>query len=606
MSTWVFDVEVYPNCTLFLAKCIETNERQSIWHSESGSATRLRVFVGDKDKTFVGFNSYHYDSVIVSAWCKGLDTETIKRISDAIIIEGISSFQIKTEYKLNDVLNDHIDLIEVAPSFVGLKAYGARMNMPMLQDLPYDPNADLDNDQQNILESYCLNDIATTTELFKRLEPELELRLQMSKQYGIDLRSKSDSQMAEQAFKKTLKLKSYEVPIPNSITYDPPEYLKMDFAGTQSVLEDIAEMKFYVDKKSGHIKMPDSLDKLEVYTRTGSYKLGIGGLHSTHDKRVTHLARDELIYEIDAASFYPTIILNGNLSPSHIGDRFINEYRRIYDERIQAKSRGDKVTADTLKISLNGTFGKLASPHSILYAPDLMLAVTMTGQFTLLMLIEMLEREGVTVLSANTDGIVIRVADYNEQSARWCVQQFEELSGFTFEFTQYEKIAFKDVNNYIAVKKDKTVKAKGIYAPVSLRKNPTAPVCAYAVGQWLARGTSFERTIEKALFDMFITARNVAGGGVQGGKYLGKVVRWYQSNKTTEPILYAKNNNKVPKSDGAQSCMHVVPGDWSEKPDDLDTQWYINECIDIAHNIGAEHFLDVTEIFMANFGVRNG
>ncbi len=52
--------------------------------------------------------------------------------------------------------------------------------------------------------------------------------------------------------------------------------------------------------------------------------------------------------------------------------------------------------------------------------------------------------------------------------------------------------------------------------------------------------------------------------------------------------------------------MHVVPGDWSEKPDDLDTQWYINECIDIVHSIGAEHFLDVTEIFMANFGVRNG
>lgn len=166
-------------------------------------------------------------------------------------------------------------------------------------------------------------------------------------------------------------------------------------------------------------------------------------MHSTHDKRVTHLARDELIYEIDAASFYPTIILNGNLSPSHIGDRFINEYRRIYDERIQAKSKGDKVTADTLKISLNGTFGKLASPHSILYAPDLMLAVTMTGQFTLLMLIEMLEREGVTVLSANTDGIVIRVADYNEQSVRWCVQQFEELSGFTFEYTPYEKLRSK-------------------------------------------------------------------------------------------------------------------------------------------------------------------
>ena len=129
------------------------------------------------------------------------------------------------------------------------------------------------------------------------------------------------------------------------------------------------------------------------------------------------------------------MIVNGKLSPLHIGDRFINEYRRIYDERLKAKSPDDKVTEDTLKISLNGTFGKLASRHSILYAPDLMLAVTMTGQFTLLMLIELLEQEGATILSANTDGIVIRIAAYNEKSGRWCVQEFDELSGFPCDET---------------------------------------------------------------------------------------------------------------------------------------------------------------------------
>lgn len=50
MSTWIFDVEVYPNCTLFCSQCVETDERQSFWHSESGSATRLRMFVADKRK----------------------------------------------------------------------------------------------------------------------------------------------------------------------------------------------------------------------------------------------------------------------------------------------------------------------------------------------------------------------------------------------------------------------------------------------------------------------------------------------------------------------------------------------------------------------------
>ena len=132
MSTWIFDVEVYLNCTLFCSQCVETDERQSFWHSESGSATRLRMFVADKRKTFVGFNSNYYDSIIVSAWCQGFDTKTIKHISDTMILDGGLSYQIKNEYKLTDVLNDHIDLIEVAPSFVGLKAYGARMNLSLI------------------------------------------------------------------------------------------------------------------------------------------------------------------------------------------------------------------------------------------------------------------------------------------------------------------------------------------------------------------------------------------------------------------------------------------------------------------------------------------
>ena len=175
--------------------------------------------------------------------------------------------------------------------------------------------------------------------------------------------------------------------------------------------------------------MPSELD-IEVYSRTGSYKIGIGGLHSTHDKKVTHVAgKDHQIMEIDAASFYPTIMLNGGLCPSHIGQKFIDEYQRIYDQRIKAKMSGDKTVADTLKISLNGTFGKLASKHSILYAPDLMLATTLTGQFTLLMLIEWFENEGseIEILSANTDGICLKFPNF--RASERAFQLMEQVSG---------------------------------------------------------------------------------------------------------------------------------------------------------------------------------
>ena len=215
-----------------------------------------------------------------------------------------------------------------------------------------------------------------------------------------------------------------------------------------------------------------------------------------------------------------------------------------------------------------------------------MLAVTLTGQFTLLMLIEWLERAGAVTLSANTDGIAIKYPRSLEDTVQKVVSKFSEISRFVFEFTPYRVLAMKDVNNYIAIKPDRKLKVKGIYSPLSLRKNPTAQVCADAVGQWLANGVPFQETISKAPFCDFISARNVTGGGQQMGEYLGKVVRWYQSNDPAlEPILYVKNGNKVPKTDGARACM-TLP-DKVKHPEDLDYDWYRKESIKIAVAVGS-------------------
>jgi len=130
---------------------------------------------------------------------------------------------------------------------------------------------------------------------------------------------------------------------------------------------------------------------------------------------------------------------------------------------------------------------------------------------------------------------------------------------------------------------------------LSLKKNPTAQVCADAVGQWLARGTPLLDTIYAAPFKDFISARNVTGGGAQAGQYLGRVVRWYQSNDPAlEPIRYVKNNNKVPKSDGARACMTVT--DFVTHPADTDYKLYHAEAIKIAVAVGCENYLSPEEL----------
>ncbi len=600
-GTWVFDTETLPNRTLFCAMNVDTGERFHIWKHESNAAERLKQFLMQRDATFVGFNSKSFDNIVVSAFVADRTEAEIKRIANDVIENRLSPWRAMNKHMLAELPYDDIDLIEVAPSFVGLKAYGARMHMEVLQDMPIAHDTVITEEQESEVLAYCWNDCLTTQELLRNLEKELLLRVDISKQYNVDMRSKSDSQMAEQAYITSMGLRRKDNKIPKTVTYAPPKFLQFEDQQLSSLLHRVSKHVFDMNTNTGHVVLPEFLGGQQIAFGQGTYQLGVGGIHSTHDKSVCHVAGDEYtICDIDAASFYPSIILECGFVPEGLGQQFVDEYRSIYQRRLDAKRKGDKTTDATLKISLNGTFGKLASKYSVLYAPDLMLAVTLTGQFTLLMLIERLENVGVETLSANTDGIAIRYRKELEEDVQRVVSEFSELSRFSFEFTPYRVLAMKDVNNYFAVKPDRKLKVKGIYTPAverkdgqetfNLKKNPTSQVAADAVGNWLANGVPFEETIRNAPFQDFVSARNVTGGGEQSGRYLGKVVRWYQSNdRTLEPIRYVSNGNKVPKTEGAKECM--VLRDRVVHPRDLDYDWYINEAIKIAIAVGCKDFL---------------
>jgi hypothetical protein len=594
MATFVFDCETLPNRTLVCFKDIESGDMFDLWRHEADSPVKLLKFLQQPDATFVGFNNKSFDDIVVAAWCMGRNEMEIKYIANDIIVNRVAPWNAYRKYALREVGFDSIDLIEVAPSFVGLKAYGARMHMPKLQDMPIAHDAIITVEQEPEVLEYCHNDLDTTHELLNQLESEVMLRVQMSRQYGVDMRSKSDSQMAEQAYIKSMRLKRKDNEVPKTVKYTPPEFLKFQNAELQGLLERVSRHVFDMNQNTGHVILPEFLGGVTIQFGYGVYQLGVGGIHSVHDKQVCHVAGDDVISDIDAASFYPSIILECGFVPAALGRQFVDEYQKIYERRLEAKRNGDKVTNETLKISLNGTFGKLASKYSVLYSPDLMLAVTLTGQFTLLMLIEWLELAGAETLSANTDGIAIRYPKALQDEVDRVVARFSEISRFAFEFTPYRALAMKDVNNYIAVKPDRSVKVKGIYAPLSLKKNPTAQVAAEAVCNWLAKGIPFNETIRNAPFQDFISARNVTGGGQQEGIYLGKVVRWYQSHNTGLDIRYVSNNNKVPKTDGARACM--VLKDKVVHPQDLDYLWYEKEAIKIAICVGCESFLTAEEI----------
>lgn len=103
-----------------------------------------------------------------------------------------------------------------------------------------------------------------------------------------------------------------------------------------------------------------------------------------------------------------------------------------------------------LKIVINSVYGKLGFEAGNLYDRLAVLKTTINGQLMMLMLVEELEINNIHVLSANTDGIVIKLYKrdidiYNRIKDTW-----ENITKLKFDTDYYNCLISRDVNNYLS------------------------------------------------------------------------------------------------------------------------------------------------------------
>lgn len=582
--TLIFDIEVYRDYFLLAFLNADTgNVRHfEMFYEHPFDIATVRTIL--RKYRLVSFNGNSFDLPLLEAALQGADCSKLKHIADKIIVNNIRHW--------HGLEVDHIDLIEVAPGIASLKIYGGRLHCPKLQDLPIDPGASIAPAQRPLLREYCENDLRTTLTLFRKLEPQIKLRESMSAEYEIDLRSKSDAQIAEAVIRHEVEKltgvrMSKEDPFRfagRTFSYKPPTFLAFTSDAVRDAFDIVRAAKFTI-ASNGTVQMPKEIANLKITIGRSTYRMGIGGLHSS-EKSVAHFAdEDHILVDRDVASYYPAIILNCDLKPAHMGEHFTKVYRGIVQRRLAAKRAKDTVTADALKITINGSFGKFGSPYSSLYSPTLLIQTTVTGQLALLMLIEALEAEDIPVVSANTDGIVIRCPRRLASLMADIVWEWETITRFETEETQYRALYSRDVNNYIAIKPEGGFKSKGAYAPAALQKNPTNEICTAAVAKYLIDGTPLEVTIHACRdITRFVTIRTVKGGAIKDGQYLGKAVRWYYTQGELGTINYQLNGYTVPRSEGAKPLMDLP----DQFPDDIDLDWYIREAREMLVSIGAE------------------
>jgi hypothetical protein len=598
---FIFDIECYENYFLIAFMSVQT-EKVCYWeiiYDQKLDIPSLRSFI--ECFTIIGFNSRNYDIPILSIAMMGRNTKILKQATNEIISYGLRADDVLKSFKALRLKKvDHIDLIEVCPLSAPLKLYAGRLHCQKMQDLPFHPDKILSPPQITITRYYCFNDLRNTLLLYNNLLVELELRDELSEKYGIDLRSKSDAQIAEAVIGSELrKLTNKRITKPvilpgTTYYYKKPGYIKFQTPLLNWVLNLFLTTPLIVGD-GGSILKPELFKKVDVKIGATSYTVGIGGLHSNEQNIAYRSNEDYILKDVDVESFYPKIILNLSLYPEQLGINFLMVFKGIVDRRLAAKLYKKMKESNSLKIVINGSFGKFGSKYSILYAPYLVIMTTITGQLSLLMLIERIELLGISVVSANTDGVVSYVPKHLEAQFDALVKQWEIETNFKMEETLYSALYSRDVNNYIAIKTDGKVKHKGAYSnhwndnnSFRFHKNPTNLICIDAVTDYLTKQTPIEKTINECQdITKFITVRDVKGGGAlvendKPPKYLGKSVRFYRSTEIEGEIVYVKSGNKVPLTNECKPCMELP----DSFPKDINFEWYIRESYRILNDIG--------------------
>jgi hypothetical protein len=298
-----------------------------------------------------------------------------------------------------------------------------------------------------------------------------------------------------------------------------------------------------------------------------------GGLHTENKPEVFEADDEYEIIDWDVSSYYPAIIINNGRYPAHLGKQFLSGYRKMFEKRLELKplAKTDKKIkgiVGALKLAVNSVYGKSSDMQNWIYDRQLTMFTTITGELSLMMLIEAYELQGIHVISANTDGVTIRIKKDKLETMHTINEWWMNLTAYELERTDYKKIIFSTVNDYLAIKTDGEVKKKGDFlTDFELHKNKSARIVPLALEQYYVHNISIERTIvnhsnifdfclrQKASKDFHYEGWNRARGEKT---VYNKLIRYYVSN-TGEKLLKVKNDNS---DSGAADVSQVEAGEW--------------------------------------------
>ena len=534
----IFDIEIYPNYFLLNTINYNTKEKNSFIIDDNNNDS-LNIINWIKEKKIrVGHNIIAFDNLLLCyiqqnyLKFKKYDNITIikklKNISDRIIKKERNKAWDKDLLELFKIKNfEYIDTLSITNTVdrISLKQASINLKFWNVQELPYDPDSILNEEQKEIVKKYCFNDCEISCLLYEKKIPDLELRKIVSDVYNIDATNLNDTAIAKkildkyysehtgQNIKDFKDLRSFNKPfllkeiIPKFEFKTKPFQDLYNWFCKQEITE---KTEINVENEDQELKKPPI--SYTVVLPNLSITYGLGGIHS-NDKPDKFIKSDKhKILDYDFSSYYPNIIINNNIKPRHVDSCFLNILKQLTKERINYKKQGKKKNADILKIVINSIYGLLGSDFYWLKDKKALIKTTIIGQLWLSKFCEELLLENIEVISLNTDGILSLVPPEKEEIFHKIAKNISKLIDIEVELTEYSQYIRRDVNNYLSVTIDNKIKQKGKYfsTEIPLNKGYYYPIIAKALNNWYINGITVEDTIlkEKDIYS-FIASQKI-------------------------------------------------------------------------------------------------
>jgi hypothetical protein len=486
----VYDIEVFPNFF-----CIYAEEL----YSDVGAFLQISEFRDDRQPLFawfnhlrannvpmIGFNNLLYDYVVLHEIFLNpqITYAQIYEVSQGIINQN--PFGFRKQVWQNERFAPQIDLFKVhhfdnKAKTTSLKALQVNMRSENVVEceLPFDQPVTFEQ-AETVVKPYNIHDVKETKEFAHHSMKALEFRVGMLSKLDGDVMNFNDTKIGA-------KLLESRLGADLCYDFDGRRRTPRQTPRNRIALNDIIfpyirfenpEFRRVLDFMRGQVLTPDDLDDpdapiktkgaLSVVARVGNldFHFGVGGIHGSVSSQRFEASGGYLIRDIDVASLYPNIAIVNRLAPEHLGERFVQEYAKLPEERkYWQKLKGKKcVEANSMKLAGNGTYGNSNNKFSVLYDPKFTMTITVNGQLLLCMLAEwLLTVPSLQIIQINTDGITYRIHETMEPLAAEVCKRWQEYTLLTLEDANYKRMWIRDVNNYVAESMDGTLKQKGAY-----------------------------------------------------------------------------------------------------------------------------------------------